>query len=123
MPGPALVESSTAALKSVKHSGFSASSDAPEEKPQPAVASQPSQSPKTTVAPPAPLVPARIKHQIETACGASVRRIQLIQKADKTLLVRLTLAKATSEKAVMEKLAPLPEITQPGVKLELIVPE
>ena len=65
----------------------------------------------------------RMKQEIEAHCGDAVSRIQMYNQADHTVLVRIFLKDAASEKSVTDKLLQIPEVMKPGVKMELLVPE
>jgi hypothetical protein len=65
---------------------------------------------------------AKLKHCVQAVCGKQAKEVQVLAQPGNGLIVRVTV-RSGAEKELTEKLLQTPEVTAPGVRLEIrIIP-
>jgi hypothetical protein len=67
------------------------------------------------------LSPAQLQKVVQTACGALARRIQIVMQPDRSLSVKVQAVNAAAERSLTDTLLRIPELSGPGVRLEIEV--
>jgi hypothetical protein len=63
----------------------------------------------------------RLQQLVYNACGGLARKVDISMQGDRSFVVQVQAANAAAERQLVERLMKVPEITTPGVRLEVMV--